>query len=155
MALVSAVAPYGQDDLGCLRSVFEMPHLQRNAIFLDTQCESHAFNLHRRTITCRNRSHAGPHWTLYISQSLWRQTAHSTCCHCALVLSVQGCAQWQGREGGRQLRCKSPQDRAMPSSTHSTLQNQQEVIAVMAIARLYHKTGKAYRIITRAFVDWR
>lgn len=32
------VAPYGQEDIGNLRSIFEMPHLRRRAIFLDTQC---------------------------------------------------------------------------------------------------------------------
>ena len=32
------VPPYGQDDLGDLRSVFEIPHLRKHATFLDTQC---------------------------------------------------------------------------------------------------------------------
>jgi len=32
------VAPFGQDDVTELRSVFEMPHLRDRAIFLDTQC---------------------------------------------------------------------------------------------------------------------
>lgn len=32
------MAPYGQDDLGDLRSVFEIDHLRDRAIFLDTQC---------------------------------------------------------------------------------------------------------------------
>ncbi|KDQ57105.1 hypothetical protein JAAARDRAFT_95213, partial [Jaapia argillacea MUCL 33604] len=31
------LAPYGQDDLGDLRSIFEIPHLRQGAIFLDTQ----------------------------------------------------------------------------------------------------------------------
>jgi hypothetical protein len=33
------VAPYGQDDLGNLESVFEKPHLVKRAYFLDTQCK--------------------------------------------------------------------------------------------------------------------
>lgn len=32
------VAPYGQDDLNDLRSVFEMPNIRKDALFLDTQC---------------------------------------------------------------------------------------------------------------------
>jgi hypothetical protein len=32
------VAPYGQEDIPELRSVFEWPHLKDNAVFLDTQC---------------------------------------------------------------------------------------------------------------------
>lgn len=32
------VAPFGQDDLGNLSSIFEMQHLRRDAMFLDTQC---------------------------------------------------------------------------------------------------------------------
>lgn len=35
-----AVAPYGQDDLGDLRSIFEVQHLRQRAVFLDTQCMS-------------------------------------------------------------------------------------------------------------------
>ncbi|KAG0705729.1 P-loop containing nucleoside triphosphate hydrolase protein [Suillus ampliporus] len=31
------LAPYGQDDIGQLRSVFEFPHLRRRALFLNTQ----------------------------------------------------------------------------------------------------------------------
>jgi len=31
------LAPYGQEDIGNLRSIFEMPYLRRRAIFLDTQ----------------------------------------------------------------------------------------------------------------------
>ncbi|KAI0956190.1 hypothetical protein AcV7_006651 [Taiwanofungus camphoratus] len=31
------LAPYGQDDLGDLRSIFELAHLRKNAVFLDTQ----------------------------------------------------------------------------------------------------------------------
>lgn len=33
-----AVAPYGQEDIWELKSVFEWPHLKENAVFLDTQC---------------------------------------------------------------------------------------------------------------------
>lgn len=33
------MAPFGQDDLGTLRSVFEMGNVRKGAIFLDTQCE--------------------------------------------------------------------------------------------------------------------
>ena len=34
------VAPYGQEDVPELKSVFEWPHLKDNAAFLDTQCTS-------------------------------------------------------------------------------------------------------------------
>ncbi|KAG1821660.1 P-loop containing nucleoside triphosphate hydrolase protein [Suillus subaureus] len=33
------LAPFGQDDIGELRSVFEFPHLQKRAHFLNTQCK--------------------------------------------------------------------------------------------------------------------
>jgi hypothetical protein len=32
------VAPYGQEDVPELKSVFEWPHLKNKAVFLDTQC---------------------------------------------------------------------------------------------------------------------
>jgi hypothetical protein len=32
------VAPYGQENIPELKSVFEWPHLKDNAVFLDTQC---------------------------------------------------------------------------------------------------------------------
>ena len=38
MSSLFSVPPYGQDDLGDLRSVFEIPHLREHAIFLNTQC---------------------------------------------------------------------------------------------------------------------
>jgi len=33
------VPPYGQEDLQDLQSIFEIPHLQKHIVFLDTQCE--------------------------------------------------------------------------------------------------------------------
>ena len=33
------MAPYGQEEIPELRSVFEWPHLVKNAVFLDTQCK--------------------------------------------------------------------------------------------------------------------
>lgn len=33
------VAPYGQSDVKDLRSIFEVPHLRKRAVFLDTQCD--------------------------------------------------------------------------------------------------------------------
>jgi regulator of nonsense transcripts 1 len=37
---VSSVPPYGQEDLQDLQSIFEVPHLRRLCLFLDTQCIS-------------------------------------------------------------------------------------------------------------------
>ena len=34
------MAPFGQEEILELRSVFEWPHLMENAVFLDTQCTS-------------------------------------------------------------------------------------------------------------------
>ncbi|KZP11024.1 hypothetical protein FIBSPDRAFT_195553 [Athelia psychrophila] len=107
------LAPYGQDDLGCLRSVFEMPHLQRNAIFLDTQYRMPAPIGH----FISRKVYGGKLRTQHAV------TAHSSC----RFKDVRN-----GKEG----------------KVGGSFANQQEVIAVMAIARLYHKTGKAYRIIT-------
>ncbi|TRM64360.1 hypothetical protein BD626DRAFT_400681, partial [Schizophyllum amplum] len=36
---VITVPPFGQDDLESLQSIFEVPHLRDNVVFLDTQCE--------------------------------------------------------------------------------------------------------------------
>ena len=36
----SVVPPHGQDDLGNLRSIFELDHLKETLSFLDTQCAS-------------------------------------------------------------------------------------------------------------------
>jgi hypothetical protein len=37
------VPPYGQEDLQDLQSIFEIPHLRRQVILLDTQCELYIF----------------------------------------------------------------------------------------------------------------
>ena len=34
-----SVPPFGQEDLQDLQSIFEIPHLQKHVVFLDTQCE--------------------------------------------------------------------------------------------------------------------
>jgi hypothetical protein len=36
----SVVPPHGQDDLGNLKSIFELDHLRESLSFLDTQCAS-------------------------------------------------------------------------------------------------------------------
>lgn len=40
LTIPPVVAPYGQEDIQELKSVFEWPHLMENSIFLDTQCTS-------------------------------------------------------------------------------------------------------------------
>lgn len=45
-----SVAPYGQDNISNLRSIFEMPHLRDRAIFLDTQCASFFLSCCRRVL---------------------------------------------------------------------------------------------------------
>ncbi len=35
---IFTVPPYGQEDLQDLQSIFEVPHLKKNVLFLDTQC---------------------------------------------------------------------------------------------------------------------
>jgi superfamily I DNA and/or RNA helicase len=40
LSIAPIVAPYGTGDIPDLESIFEKRHLQENAIFLDTQCES-------------------------------------------------------------------------------------------------------------------
>lgn len=44
------VAPYGQDDLGNLRSIFEVKHLHHKVIFLDTQCKHRVVTSRRRKL---------------------------------------------------------------------------------------------------------
>ncbi len=39
------VAPFGAEKIEQLRSIFEVPHVRENGVFLDTQCNSILFNL--------------------------------------------------------------------------------------------------------------
>lgn len=46
------VAPYGQDDLGDLQSIFEVPHLRGRAVFLNTQCTFHLLSYFHAFNSC-------------------------------------------------------------------------------------------------------
>ncbi|KAI6162368.1 hypothetical protein EDD17DRAFT_1577211 [Pisolithus thermaeus] len=41
--------PYGQEDISALQSIFEVQHLRKDALFLDTQCESTPPSSHMST----------------------------------------------------------------------------------------------------------
>jgi regulator of nonsense transcripts 1 len=38
------VAPYGQNDIDDLQSIFEIPHLRGRAIFLNVQCKFYSID---------------------------------------------------------------------------------------------------------------
>ncbi|KIK41898.1 hypothetical protein CY34DRAFT_178839 [Suillus luteus UH-Slu-Lm8-n1] len=67
------LAPFGQDDIGQLRSVFEFPHLRKRAQFLDTQCKL-ASRLHPLIVSIlSSRPHANRHWQLYFPACIQSQ----------------------------------------------------------------------------------
>jgi hypothetical protein len=75
----STVAPYGQEDVPELKSVFELPHLKNKFVFLDTQCTSlHPSGVKRRVDHSRGRSNADGDRTVHLSSSLHVKTLDQT-----------------------------------------------------------------------------
>ncbi|KIK41901.1 hypothetical protein CY34DRAFT_12738 [Suillus luteus UH-Slu-Lm8-n1] len=107
------LAPFGQDDIGKLRSVFELPHLRRRAHFLDTQ--------YRMPLVIGS----------FISHHVYNQklmTVHNN----------------NSRAACRFLDVKRGQEQRLGKSWA----NPKEITVVIHLARIYHRQGKQFRIIT-------
>src|ERR1700753_401874 len=76
----SVVAPHGQEEIPELRSVFELPHLMENAVFLDTQCTLSPTSLNRTSsqwlFLCRQNAEGRR--GLYLSSCLRLEAFHQT-----------------------------------------------------------------------------
>jgi len=144
------VAPFGQDDLGILRSIFEMPCLRERAIFLDTQCSYHLslgrfyFVLMISPFLDRMPVPIGQ----FISEHVYDNQLRSvhtitspTCC------SFIDCKQGEEKKVGnswavRLLITKLTTPQLM------TKQNFDERRVVVSLARRYTAQKKSFRIIT-------
>jgi regulator of nonsense transcripts 1 len=107
------LAPFGQDDIGQLRSIFEFPHLRKRAHFLNTQ--------YRMPLVVGS----------FISQHVYDHklmTVHDND-------SKAACRFLDVKKGQEQKAGKS-------------WANPQEMNMVIHLARIYHKQGKQFRIIT-------
>ncbi|KAG1821663.1 AAA domain-containing protein [Suillus subaureus] len=107
------LAPFGQDDIGQLRSIFEFPHLREQAHFLDTQ--------YRMPLVIGS----------FISRHVYDQklmTVHD-------ITNKAACRFLDVKKGKEEKSGKS-------------WANQQETSMVIHLARIYHKQGKQFRIIT-------
>ncbi|KAG2074290.1 hypothetical protein BDR04DRAFT_1071679, partial [Suillus decipiens] len=107
------LAPFGQDDVKKLQSIFEFPHLRKRAHFLNTQ--------YRMPLVIGS----------FISRHVYDQklvTVHNN-------NSEAAC---------RFLDVKMGQEKKAGNSWI----NQQEILMVIHLARIYHKQGKQFRIIT-------
>lgn len=58
----SLVPPFGQEDLQDLQSIFEVPHLRPQALFLDTQCKLKQYLFKYKALITHIRSHASTNW---------------------------------------------------------------------------------------------
>ncbi|KAK7033215.1 regulator of nonsense transcripts 1 [Favolaschia claudopus] len=111
--------PYGASRISSLQSVFEMPHLRENAIFLDTQF--HDFEL----IHYRMPEQLG----LFIGKHVYGdklKTVHHETAQCCWFVDVNGAEVAKGR----------------------SWINVAEAKAAIAEARRYYEKGESYRIIT-------
>ena len=99
------VAPYGQDDLGELPSIFEVEQLRKNAVFLDTQCmcgaDARGWTA-ELTGDC-DRSDAGAYRQLYLAPCLRRPSEDESSSQIAERMQVRRCANGEGAEAGEQL----------------------------------------------------
>ncbi|KAG1781677.1 P-loop containing nucleoside triphosphate hydrolase protein [Suillus placidus] len=107
------LAPFGQDDIGQLRSVFEFPHLRKRAHFLNTQ--------YRMPLVIGS----------FISRHVYNHK----------LMTVHGI---NSKAACRFLDVKRGQEQKSGKSWI----NQQEISVVIHLARIYHKQGKQFRIIT-------
>ncbi|KAJ7761895.1 P-loop containing nucleoside triphosphate hydrolase protein [Mycena maculata] len=121
------LAPYGQNDVQTLRSVFEMEHLRRSALFLDTQYRLvGVVNLKAMLIPARMPTQLGK----FIGQHVYDnklKTIHPDATQCCHFINVK-----KGREIQKGL----------------SWVNIAEVSAAVAEARKLDARGLSYRIIT-------
>ncbi|KAA1467651.1 hypothetical protein DENSPDRAFT_257146 [Dentipellis sp. KUC8613] len=130
---VLAVPPYGQEDIPELRSVFEVPHLRRDPVFLDTNCGSHCvFSSNRDgSLTTCSTDRMPTVIGNFISNHIYDgrlQTVHK--------LDSWDTCRFVDISKGKEEK-----------SGHSWI-NQEEVRATMHIARKFLAEGKSFRIVT-------
>ncbi|CAK5268391.1 unnamed protein product [Mycena citricolor] len=121
--------PYGHSDIPSLQSVYELKHLRKKAVFLDTQYRSMPYPDYRMKLTlcrCSMPIRLGS----FISQHVYfnkLQSSHKKTDNCCHFIDVPGCKEeFKG---------------------HGWI-NRSEVKAVIAQARRCHFMGQSYRIIT-------
>ncbi|KAF7336716.1 Regulator of nonsense transcripts 1 [Mycena venus] len=127
------LAPYGQGDVPSLQSIFEMEHLRKNAIFLDTQCTSLAW-LEFSTFTERRYRRSVSRMPIQLGTFIGKhvyanklKTVHKNTAQCCQFIDVK-----KGKE----------------VSAGSSWINEAEIWAVMLEARKCVNKGRSYRIIT-------
>ena len=148
----SKVAPYGQEDIPELRSVFEWPHLMDNAVFLDTQCRltvlsSVKYPIFDASSVDRMPTVLGGFISrhVYDSKLLTEHAIHTqSCCRFVDVSNgeeIKKGVSWMVR---KTLPSISP----FLMLTTCPIQNEGEVKAAVQIARRYIRDGEDFKIIT-------
>ena len=143
---VSIVAPYGQEGIQDLRSVFEWPHLMENSVFLDTQCAFH-LSLLPPSITLSSIDRMPTVIGDFISRHVYDselRTEHKihapTCCRFVNVNNGE-----EVKRGVSWMVCPRAH---LGRHMLKIVQNEGEVKAAVQIARRYFQEGKNFRIIT-------
>lgn len=142
------MAPYGQGDIDNLCSIFEMPHLRTNAVFLDTQCNSIvSFTCVYDSDSLICRSYARSHWSIYLARGVQQPIEDHSHHLYNQELRICRCFYRQGGEERIQLDGEIV---CHFKITHrlSSCQNYREIQVAMSLARKYHNLGKSYRLIT-------
>jgi AAA domain len=143
-----SVAPYGQDDLGDLRSIFEMLHLRRDALFLNTQCSFPSFLLVFLMITSFLDRMPVPiggfiSGHVYDSKLLTRHEIKTWRC-CRFVDCKTGEEKKVGYSWSVCIRSGCPHNLVLTC----LWQNLKEAQVAVAIARRCAAKGRSFRIIT-------
>ncbi|KAH9917839.1 P-loop containing nucleoside triphosphate hydrolase protein [Fomitopsis serialis] len=125
------LAPYGQDDLGDMPSIFELQHLRQDALFLDVQ-----YRMPKPIGTFISKHVYGSR--LKTSHSI---NSRRSC----LLVDVS-----HGREArsGKSWVVSLIEVIRRRMLTELALQNNAEADAIVVIARKFHAQGKTYRVIT-------
>jgi superfamily I DNA and/or RNA helicase len=147
------VAPFGQDDIPQLQSVFEFPHLRNRAHFLDTQCKPVSrLYLLSLLLQLRDTDRMPVVIGNFISCHVYgdqlktdpeHKIKSKTSCR---FLHVEG-SQEKKLGHSWTVRNSSPKENGYSSLVISH-QNEQEITAIAKLARQYSKEGKKYKIIT-------
>lgn len=146
------VAPFGQDDLGDLKSIFEVDHLRRNVVFLDIQCTLVCLSL-----PCPNETRTIDRMPTaignFISQHVYKNRLRSH----HKIHERSACRFVDVRKGRERKQGVSwvvgPLDNfSKYAIQHLTrippLQNDEEVKIVVAIAKKFTAANKKFRVIT-------
>ncbi|KZT00794.1 uncharacterized protein LAESUDRAFT_665317 [Laetiporus sulphureus 93-53] len=130
LALSFSVAPYGQDDLGNLSSIFELAHLHKDAVFLDTQCKYLLV-----LVILITELQSSDRMPKPIGQFISRHVYGGQLKTCHSIISRQSCRLIDVAKGKEQ-------------KSGNSWTNVSEADAVVRIAKQLHEQGKTTRIIT-------